>query len=123
MNPIIKTKLIPPNIVSQKQQLPIRQATQPGFEQYLDAAINELKFSKHALLRLENRKLEPELSQIARLQEGIEMARSKGSINSLVLVDNLAFVVSVKNNTVVTAMCVDQKESKVFSQIDTTVIN
>jgi len=123
LNPIIKTKLIPPNIAAQKQLSPKRQETQPGFEQYLNAAVDELKFSKHALLRLENRKLDPEANQIARLQEGIEMARSKGSKNTLVLVDNLAFVVSVKNNTVVTAMCVEQKESKVFSQIDTTVIN
>ena len=48
------------------------------------------------------------------------MARAKGVKESLVCVDDLAFIVNVTNNTVVTAM--NQEDEKVFTNIDGAVI-
>ena len=119
---IIKTRLTPP-IRPERAIAPKLQSPQVGFERYLSQAIEELKFSKHALSRLESRSLHPQPEQITRLKEGIAIARNKGSKNSLVLIDRLAFVVSIENNTVVTALSCDEKDGKVFTQIDSTVIN
>ena len=123
MRPIIKTNLSP--AISREQKTYKQNQPKAGFAQYLDQALDEVKFSKHAKLRLENRHIEPGPAELQRLKQGISMAREKGSRNALVLIDHLAFVVSVENNTVVTALnCnTDEKEAKVFTQIDSTVIN
>lgn len=81
----------------------------------------EVKFSKHANQRLENRNIELSKDQLERLNQGVGQARTKQIQESLVMMDNLAFIVNVKNNTVVTAM--EQGESgQVFTNIDGAVI-
>lgn len=83
----------------------------------------DLVFSKHAMNRLQERNIDLTKEQMNRLQEGTEKANKKGINESLVMVDDLAFIVSVKNRTVITA--VDQMESKenIFTNIDGAVIN
>lgn len=83
---------------------------------------SELKFSKHASTRLENRNIQLTKSQNERLENGVKAASEKGINESLVLVDSLAFIVNVPNRTVVTAM--DQKETtnNIFTNIDGAVI-
>lgn len=80
----------------------------------------KLKFSKHANERLASRNIDLTKTQLERLENGTTKAREKGINESLVLVDNLAFIVNVKNNTVVTA--VNDKEDKIFTNIDGAVI-
>ena len=46
----------------------------------------------------------------------------KGVNESLVLVDNLAFIVNVPNKTVVTAMDQEETNANVFTNIDGAVI-
>jgi flagellar operon protein len=80
----------------------------------------ELKFSKHANERLASRNIDLTDDQLERLESGAKKASEKGINESLVMVDNLAFIVSVKNNTVITA--VNDGEDKVFTNIDGAVI-
>lgn len=80
-----------------------------------------LKFSKHANERLQSRGIDLSKDQMNRLNEGTARAREKGIKESLVVVDNLAFIVNVKNNTVVTA--VGDSDDKIFTNIDGAVIN
>jgi len=80
----------------------------------------ELKFSKHAYERLASRNIDMTDEQLIRLEEGAKKAFEKGIKESLVLVDNLAFIVSITNNTVITA--VGDDDSKVFTNIDGAVI-
>jgi flagellar operon protein len=80
----------------------------------------ELKFSKHANERLASRNIDLTDEQYKRLENGAMLAGSKGIQESLVMVDNLAFIVNIKNNTVVTA--VNNGEEKVFTNIDGAVI-
>lgn len=86
------------------------------------AETTELKFSKHASMRLDDRNISLSQEQNERLEAGVQKASEKGINESLVLVDSLAFIVNVPNQTVVTAM--DQTESKenVFTNIDGAVI-
>ena len=83
---------------------------------------SELKFSKHAAMRLENRNINLSAEQSQRLENGVQKASEKGIKESLVLIDSLAFIVNVPNKTVVTAM--DQGESidNIFTNIDGAVI-
>lgn len=81
----------------------------------------EVVFSKHANNRLESRNISLSSEQLGRLSEGVEKARVKNINESLVMMDNIAFIVNVKNNTVVTALGQDEGNS-VFTNIDGAVI-
>ena len=92
-----------------------------SFREVLDSVkSNELVFSKHANERLLSRNIDLSESQLERLQNGTRRAEEKGIKESLVMVDNLAFIVNVRNNTVITA--VNEKDDKVFTNIDGAVI-
>ena len=82
----------------------------------------ELRFSKHAANRLADRKLTLSDEQLNRLTEGAKKAGEKGIKESLVMVDQLAFIVNVPNNTVITAMDQTQANENVFTNIDGAVI-
>jgi flagellar operon protein len=79
-------------------------------------------FSKHALDRLSRRGVDMNPQTLGRLTEGIQRAASKGSNNSVVMVDGTAYVASVKNNTVITAVTPEAMKSHVFTNIDSAVI-
>lgn len=83
---------------------------------------SELKFSKHATQRLDDRNIELTEEQSQRLEEGVLKASEKGITDSLVLVDTLAFIVNVPNQTVVTAMDQTESEENIFTNIDGAVI-
>lgn len=85
-------------------------------------AIEILKFSKHATQRLDSRNIELTDNQINRLEEGMQKARDKGINDSLVILDDLAFIVNVPNNTVVTAINQNEAHDKIFTNIDGAVI-
>ena len=85
-------------------------------------ATSELKFSKHANMRLEQRDIELSAEQSQRLEAGVAKASAKGIKESLVIVDSLAFIVNVPNQTVVTAMDQTESEDNVFTNIDGAVI-
>jgi flagellar operon protein len=94
-----------------------------SFEQILNertSAGSELKFSKHASMRMQSRQIDLTANQWERLEDGVEKAGEKGIRESLVMVDNLAFIVNVSNNTVITA--VGEGEDKIFTNIDGAII-
>ncbi|MCB1059365.1 MAG: hypothetical protein KDB65_03965 [Calditrichaeota bacterium] len=95
------------------------------FDQLLDQTVRDsqpVKFSAHAQNRLQHRQISLTEPQVARLEKSVTTAADKGSESSLVLLDNLAFIVSVRNRTVVTALEQAQTNSHVFTQIDSAVI-
>lgn len=89
-------------------------------EQKKIAERGELKFSKHASERLVSRNIDLSETQKARLNQAVKAAEAKGIKESLVMMDNLAFIVNVKNNTVITAVA--GGEEKIFSNIDGAVV-
>ena len=95
-----------------QQKSLIRETERPG----------SLKFSKHALGRLNDRNIELNTEQLERLQVGAEKAGRKGIRDSLVIVDQLAFIVNVPNQTVVTAMDSTSTDENIFTNINGAVI-
>ena len=83
---------------------------------------SKLKFSKHAVNRLNDRNIFFTDAQNARLENGVKQAGEKGITESLVLIDSLAFIVNVPNKTVVTALEQTEATSKIFTNIDGAVI-
>ncbi len=81
---------------------------------------HDLKFSRHAMDRMRTRNVSLGSTDVERLGSAVAQAGEKGSKESLVLLDELAFVVSVKNRTVITAL--QGKQSGVFTSIDSAVI-
>lgn len=81
-----------------------------------------LVFSKHAINRLNDRNITISNEQLARLNEGSKKASEKGITESLVLLDNLAFIVNTKNNTVITAMNSDTEGENIYTNIDGAVV-
>lgn len=81
-----------------------------------------VKFSKHASNRLSDRNIQLTQDQMNRLNDARNQASAKGINESLILVDQLAFIVNVQNGTVVTAMDSQETGSNVFTNIDGAVI-
>ena len=87
-----------------------------------DAGDFGLHFSKHAQKRLEQRGIDMDGARMARLEQAVGQAAAKGSRESLILLDEMALVVSVQNRTVVTAMDQQSGKEQVFTNIDSVVI-
>lgn len=81
---------------------------------------NTLEFSKHAKNRLSDRNINLSENQLERIEKGVDQARNKGVNDSLVLIDDVALIVNVKNNIVVTA--VGESQDKIFTNIDGAII-
>ena len=84
--------------------------------------LQSVTFSKHANERLLSRNINLNEDQMERLNKGVMQAKEKSIKESLVMMDNIAFIVNIKNNTVVTAMDQESNDSNVFTNIDGAVI-
>jgi flagellar operon protein len=85
-------------------------------------AIGGLKFSAHAQTRIQSRQIPVTAQDVQRIEGAVQRAAGKGSRDSLVLLDNAAFVVSVTNKTVITVVDRDNLKDNVFTNIDSAVI-
>lgn len=107
---------------------PVQKRTTAGalsFNAVLEANLTKdegLKFSAHAQERLATRQIQLSTQDLLRLQNGVDKAAQKGSRESLVMKDDLAFVVSVTNRTVITALDLASSRDNVFTNIDSAVI-
>ena len=81
-----------------------------------------LKFSSHALKRLEQRGISLSGADVDRLETAMDKVQAKGGKDSLILMDDLALIVSIKNRTVVTALDPKSQKQGVFTNIDSVVI-
>lgn len=95
------------------------------FQEILDSQLQrseDLKFSMHAQQRLQARNITLGVHDVERLKQGVNQIADKGGRESLVLMDNSAFLVSVTNRTVITAIDGNQMKNNVFTNIDSTII-
>jgi flagellar operon protein len=81
-----------------------------------------VQFSHHAEMRLQQRGISLQTEQLAKLGTAIDQAAAKGAKDSLILYNDIAFIVNVKNRTVVTAVDGTSMQDNVFTKIDSAVI-
>ena len=107
-----------------KTTLPKKNAEpkQVNFDKVLSSTLGELKISGHALNRLNQRKINISSEEVNLLNEAVSKAEEKGAKESLVLLNDLAFVVSIKNKTIITALQKEGLGEGVFTNIDSAVV-
>jgi flagellar operon protein len=81
-----------------------------------------VRFSNHAEQRLKERGIEFKPEQLVKIQTAIDKAASKGAKDSLMLINDTALIVNIKNRTVVTALDQASMKNNLFTQIDSAVI-
>ena len=81
-----------------------------------------VKFSGHALDRIRDRGISMSGELMKKLEGAVDSAAKKGSKDSLVLTNDAAFIVSVKNRTVITVLDRNAMNGNVFTNIDSTVV-
>lgn len=91
------------------------------FDSIFKAEFEKLKFSNHAAKRLESRELKLTSMDMDKLQSAVSKAESKGAKDSLVMMNNKAFIINIPNRTVITAMDVDNSSVNIFTNIDSVV--
>lgn len=101
------------------QPTTVPSGTGPAFSEVLSS---KLKVSGHAATRLQSRNIQLDEAAWERVLSGVERAAAKGAKESLVMVDDVALVVSVKNRTVITAVDQQHLKENVFTNIDSAVI-
>lgn len=91
------------------------------FDAIFKEELEKVKFSSHALKRLESRNIQLSETEMNKIQDAVQKAESKGSRDSLVMMDKTAFIVNIPNKTVVTAIDVTNSSENVFTNIDSVV--
>ena len=97
---------------------------QKSFKEIFNKKISKdesVKFSKHAKQRISSRNIKLGEEELNKLIDGLEKAENKGSKDSLIMVDKVAYVVSVENKTVITAIDDNNVKENVFTNIDSAV--
>ena len=121
---IIPAPTVPIHGVEPQKQTPkdLEALRQSSFIQILQDKLtpDEVTFSAHALTRLEQRNIFVDEQIKAQLGTAIEKIAQKGGRESLIMLDDIAYVVSIPNKKVITAL--ETSESNVFTNIDSALI-
>ena len=105
-----------------KTQIPFKETGAKSFEDVLGEEITRIKFSQHAKNRVESRNLALTAEDLSKLDEAVDKASEKGAKDSMIFLRDMAFIVNVKNRTVVTALDSEQIKDNVFTNIDSVLI-
>jgi len=115
----------PQKLQQQSSQIKQRQTDKKiSFKDVLTTRLKEksgVNFSKHARNRLVSRGIKVSESDLAKLEDGVAKAADKGSRESLIMVNKVAYVVSVENETVITAIDDQNLKENVFTNIDSAI--
>lgn len=83
--------------------------------------LEKIKFSNHASERMQIRNIQLTDENMKTLQEAVQKAEEKGGRDSLIMMNDKAFIINVPNKTVITALDVSEEKQKVFTNIDSVV--
>lgn len=92
-----------------------------NFDAIFKEELAKVKFSNHALKRLESRNISLNDNELDKIQNAVQRAEEKGAKDSLVMMRDKAFIVNIPNRTVITAMQVGEEQDNVFTNIDSVV--
>lgn len=121
---IINGKVVPIDVPAESKSSR-NTGTGSNFRDILDnelGKVNEVKISGHAMERLRTRNIELDSTDLKKLTDAIDRADSKGARESLLLYKDVAFIASVRNKTIITALDSESAKDNVFTNIDSAVI-
>lgn len=96
-------------------------ADKVSFRDVFQDEFDKLKFSKHAQSRMLSRNIDLSAGEFDRLTSAVNLAVQKGASDSLIMLDEKAFIVNVANKTVITVVSKDNMDSSVITDIDSAV--
>ncbi|MFE0506479.1 TIGR02530 family flagellar biosynthesis protein [Peribacillus butanolivorans] len=108
-----------------KTPLRQRQMIQQGFQQHFQEAIStneKLTISKHAQMRMDQRKIVIEQQTWDKIADKANEAKKMGVTESLIIIDNAALVISTKNNKVITVVDREEASSQIFTNINGAIL-
>lgn len=120
----IQIKRLESQIINSSQKN-ISNKNNKSFEAILQKAKDaneDIKFSKHALDRMDNRNIKLNSYEMDRLKAGFHKAEEKGVKDALILMEDKAFIASIKNKTIITTISSEQLKDNVFTNIDGAVV-
>ncbi len=82
----------------------------------------EINLSSHAAKRLKERNIEVNGDEFIKLKEAMVKLKEKGGKESLIITSTGAYIVDVKNNTIVTAIDKENLKENIFTKIDSTIL-
>lgn len=80
--------------------------------------MRDVEFSKHAILRAEERGIDITPDLIDQLRGSMIRAQAKGVTNILAMDADKAFIINIPNAKVITAITQDEMKENVFTNID-----
>jgi flagellar operon protein len=83
---------------------------------------NNITFSKHSELRMQQRNINISLSQAQRLVSAINVAKTKGIKDGLIILDDYAMVTNIPKRTVITVTKKENSSENVFTNINGAII-
>ena len=86
----------------------------------MEGPSREIKVSAHAQQRLEERNIRLSDQDMGRMSEALDAVEQKGGRNSVVFFRDTAFIASVPNRTLITAIGLEE-DLQVMTNIDSTV--
>ena len=96
-----------------------------SFKEILDEKIfkdNSISFSDRASKILHEINGHLTTDQMNRLESGLEKLKKKGIVSGILLMDSTAFVLNVKNQTVMTTIGQNRIQENIFSNFDAFVV-
>ncbi|ANE47543.1 flagellar biosynthesis protein [Paenibacillus swuensis] len=112
-------RMFPNAVVPGAKNIQVQQGSKSFHEIFQNQFV---RFSHHAESRLHQRGIELKPEQITKISTALDKAAAKGAKDSLFLMNDMAFIVNVKNRTVVTAMDQNALKDNVFTQIDSAIV-
>lgn len=93
-----------------------------SFGEVLQGIKGEVKFSKHAMERLNQRDLKLSEADLNTISKAFDEAETKGIRDAVVLIGGNLMVASVRNRTIVTALQSQQEQAKIITNIDGAIV-
>ncbi|MGM8214473.1 TIGR02530 family flagellar biosynthesis protein [Bacillaceae bacterium W0354] len=115
INPIHQPLPLNPKPITKKTETPVK-----SFQSFLETATQQLKISKHAQKRLDERNIHIDQAKWSQIQQKMTEAKQKGVTDSVIVMKDAILVASTKNNTIITAMSRD--EEQLVTNVNGTII-
>ena len=80
------------------------------------------KLTNHAVRRIENKNISVTKEDAQRINKALEIARTKGSNKTLILLKDKVALLSVKDNKLITMMSKSSLKEDIFTNIDSVVL-
>ena len=115
--------LVPSPIKNNSTQTKVTSVKETSFKETLSGIQKQdIKFSKHAQMRMDKRNLKLDSKDMEKLEEAIKNSEKKGIKETLIIMKDQAFIANVANKTIITAVANDGLKENIFTNIDGAVI-